>query len=208
MRSLCLALVPTLLACATASQPATTAAVPPRSTTKKTLLVLVIKEEGPTCSPGTVCPVFNLEEVDECPNWYPALHLARLAAGCYGAKWNNRCQERLKACHACDICPILFPNEGPDTSLADSLYPEHRALTEPSGMGNFWSGWYVKFLKRSCQGKSNIEILAGDMIEEAAHACPSIGGGPIYDRRQIFVEPPPGCSGQAVQDECLGRDPK
>jgi hypothetical protein len=173
------------------------------------LVVLVLEKEKAPCPPGAVCPAFNLKEVDECPNWYPALHLARAAAGCYGAKWNNRCQERLKACHACDICPILFPNEGPDASLADSLPAgDQRALTAPPGIGNLWTGWDVKFLRKSCQGKSNIEVLAGDMIEEAAHTCPSIGGGPIFDRHQIFVEPPPGCSGEAIQDECMGRNPK
>jgi hypothetical protein len=166
--------------------------------------VLVFKKVEPESSPDAIRPVFYFKEVDKCPNWYPALHIARMAAGCYGAKQNNRCQERLTSCHACDICPILFPHEGPDASLADRfLAREQRAVTQPPGVGNLWIGWQVRFLKTSCHGNSNIRMLAGDMIEEAAHACPSVGGGPIYDKGDLFREPPPGCSGQEIQDECM-----
>ena len=157
-----------------------------------------------TCAPGAVCFAFSFDEVDSCPNWYAALHVARLAAGCYGAKEHNRCQEKLRACHACDICPILQPNEGPATSLANSFSePRRRAQAEGPHYSNLWSDWSVKFLKRGCLGE--VDVLAGDMIEEAAHACPSIGGGPIYDEDNWFVPAPPGCSGTKIQNVCMRR---
>ncbi len=192
-----------LSACATGPRPPASA---PRPRAPDTRAPTLGKQ---ACAPGTICPVFWLRETHECPNWYPAhpaLHIARIKVGCYGAKPGNRCQEKLMQCHGCDICLILQPNEGPETSLVDSFAdPEQRAATHPPGPDNLWMGWRIRFAKSGCTDESKIEVLAGDMIEEAAHACPSVGGGWIYDHNNIFHNPPPGCSGKEIQDECMGR---
>ncbi len=157
--------------------------------------------------PNSVLPVFWFSDHDECPNWNAALHIARLAAGCYGAKLENRCQDVLRQCRACDICLILQPDEGPSASVV-SGFPdrERRAETEPPGLANLWTGWRARFRKVECSDPEMLEILAGDMIEEAAHACPSVGGGRIFDDDNPFQPRPPlGCSGEEIQNKCMGR---
>jgi hypothetical protein len=97
-------------------------------------------------------------------------------AGGMGGRLIGR-QRKLKDGSACDVCKILEPGQGPEAIV--TVHPgKINALTrEPEPL----RGWHVLFNKDICQDFARIGELAVTMIHEATHACPSAGGGAIYD---------------------------
>lgn len=147
-------------------------------------------------------PVYMTGGATDCPNWADALAQAQKRAGCIGGKGepSSRCQKKLAACKACDICPILQSGSGPRAVL-ESLGRSEGCTSRPwemtcPGWGNWSSDWRVQFDPKSCRGATQIDALATTMIHEASHACPSIGGGAIFD----FW--PDGCTAYDIAREC------
>lgn len=145
----------------------------------------------------------DYDNLVKCPVWRRALARARSKACCDHTGHGDpscRCQKKLKECKACDVCQILQPGIGPQT-LIDSLGGPNGCTSDPSsfkcpGWGNWSSDWRVQFEEKLCKDPARIDVLARTMIHEAAHACPSVGGGPIFD----LV--PPGCTAYSIDQAC------
>lgn len=143
----------------------------------------------------------------DCPNWYAALRKARERAGCDGSGRGdpkNPCQKRLKECSACDVCPILQPGQGPEVTI-------RRMVREGLTSEDFSR---VEFKEDYCYKFSLIDALAETMIHEATHACPSLGGGPVYDLSPsksnglgppLVKLSPDGCTAYDLARACIGQ---
>ena len=140
-----------------------------------------------------------------CPNWYAALRRARQIAGCNEAGQGdpaNPCQKKLKECSACDVCRILEPGKGPEVLVRRMFLYGHMAPDYSR----------IEFKEEFCSDFSLIGKLTETMIHEATHACPSVGGGPIYDhsrsgplgRAGLGPTSPDGCTAYQITDACLG----
>lgn len=140
-----------------------------------------------------------------CPNWYSALKSARRMAGCDGAGRGDPaspCQTKLRECAACDICKILEPGQGPEVVVRRM---KEKGWTAPDFTR-------VEFGEELCNRFSFIDELAKTMVHESAHACPSVGGGPVYDRSRSSVlgraglgpTSPDGCTAYDITEACAG----
>ena len=150
------------------------------------------------------CYAYHL--MDPCLNWSDALAIALKNATCEHGRGDpsSSCQKKLRACKACDICAILSKDGGPRAFIRH-LGMDQRGCTERPweigrcpGWGNLSSQWSVEFEAELCADPAKKDDLAGVMIHEASHACPSAGGGAVYDLD------PPGCTAYDITDACMG----
>lgn len=146
--------------------------------------------------------VYITKDVTDCPNWNDALARAQKRAACVGGKGDpfSRCQKKLVACKACDICPLLQTGFGP-RAVIEPLGHSDGCTSRPwemvcPGWGNWSSDWRVQFNPKTCRGPTQVDVLATTMVHEASHACPSIGGGAVFD----FW--PTGCTAYDIAREC------
>ncbi len=122
---------------------------------------------------------FRIKEY--CPNWQPALEIARERAGC--GKVNPHRKDRETACQSnatCDLCLFLNDDLSPDVVLKDIGRPAQSVEEEPrSALANSLRHHFrhiTRIQRALCFGDNNVIQLASTMVHEADHLCHSITG--------------------------------
>ena len=158
------------------------------------------------CNEKGICLAYWVQ--GECPNWGPALVLAKKKAGCgdLGADDANARECRKK--FACDICQLLENEAWPRAII--KVYPGGEPLllghaegaTVPKAAytpGSFQVVW-IEIRQARCYGpgvgvwpfgEDNVEFLAKAIMHESLHVCKYIGGyGPstVHPGAQRIVD--------------------
>lgn len=121
-------------------------------------------------------------ERESCPNWKPALELARYKAGCEtGALSQEQCACRRSFPRNCDLCYML--EEGAYPAARFDLYQSSGEYDPELRL--------VRFRPEHCTDSGGIEEFASTMLHEAVHACEGILGrrvGPTHNEAAYWVE--------------------
>lgn len=149
----------------------------------------------------------------DCPNWQPALQLARAWAGC-GPVCNKDapCQKKIASCtgsaaggKGCDICEILTDGKRPDAFIVEGPLKDEQGnprefrrastaliIDEETGVILVDR---TEFLKSTCYYPGLVSNLARYMIHEAAHVC--------SEQAWIHISDQSGqCSADAIEAAC------
>jgi RHS repeat-associated protein len=153
--------------------------------------------------------LYDTTELGTCPNWAPALAIARRRAGC-GPEGSGKsdsscsCQKKLAACSVCDICKIIDPGVGPLALQMDWRDEPSRGgrmglICEPWDLKcpeSRITKWRAFFATELCADPKYINDLAGTIIHEATHSCMMFGGKKVPD---IGSEQ---CTAYTIEEAC------